>query len=146
MQHHCLGCNTTTYHWHLHDTAHGIPETHMAGSERFQCKECKRTTFASLPTPARSRSCWTARHSGRLRHDRHRHRAIRLLDGPMVRCRSEKVKLMAADLVRFDAFRIEQDSIRALMANSRWSRSSFTATTPGRYAMQSVVAVEMSKP
>jgi hypothetical protein len=46
MKHHCLGCNTTTYHWHLHDTAHGIPETHMAGSERFQCKECKLVTWA----------------------------------------------------------------------------------------------------
>ena len=22
---------------HLHDTAHGIPSTHMAGSERFEC-------------------------------------------------------------------------------------------------------------
>ncbi|MBR1150133.1 hypothetical protein [Bradyrhizobium sp. JYMT SZCCT0428] len=46
MQHHCLTCAATTYHWHLHDTAHGIPETHMAGSERFVCKPCKRTTFA----------------------------------------------------------------------------------------------------
>jgi hypothetical protein len=49
VRHHCLGCNTITYHWHLHDTAHGIPETHLAGSERFQCKECKRTTFAHSP-------------------------------------------------------------------------------------------------
>ena len=46
MQHHCLSCEKVTYHWHLHDTAHGIPETHMAGSERFQCRPCGRTTFS----------------------------------------------------------------------------------------------------
>ena len=49
MRHHCLNCKATTYHWHLHDTVHGIPETHMSGSERFQCKECQRTTFAYSP-------------------------------------------------------------------------------------------------
>lgn len=49
MRHHCLTCDAETYHWHLHDTAHGIPETHMAGSERFVCKPCKRTTFAHSP-------------------------------------------------------------------------------------------------
>lgn len=25
---------------HAHDCAHGIPDTHMAGSERFVCKKC----------------------------------------------------------------------------------------------------------
>jgi uncharacterized protein with PIN domain len=45
-QFHCPTCNTITKHWHLHETAHGIPETHMAGSERFVCKPCGRTTFA----------------------------------------------------------------------------------------------------
>lgn len=49
MRHHCLTCNTETYHWHLHDTAHGIPETHIAGSERFTCKACNRSTFANSP-------------------------------------------------------------------------------------------------
>jgi len=49
MQHHCLKCETVTEHWHLHDTAHGIPDTHMAGSERFTCKVCKRSTFAHSP-------------------------------------------------------------------------------------------------
>lgn len=24
----------------MHNTAHGIPETHMAGTERFECKKC----------------------------------------------------------------------------------------------------------
>jgi hypothetical protein len=47
MQHHCLTCNATTYHWHLHDTAHGIPETHMTDSERFVCRPCGRATFAN---------------------------------------------------------------------------------------------------
>lgn len=46
MQHHCLTCKTETKHRHLHDTAHGISGTHMAGSERFQCRVCERTTFA----------------------------------------------------------------------------------------------------
>jgi hypothetical protein len=46
VQHYCLTCNTVTRHRHLHDTAHGIAGTHMAGSERFQCRECERTTFA----------------------------------------------------------------------------------------------------
>ena len=45
-QFHCRTCNAVTRHWHLHDTAHGIRETHMAGSERFQCHPCGRTTFA----------------------------------------------------------------------------------------------------
>lgn len=49
MRHHCLTCNTTTRHRHLHDTAHGIPETHMSGSERFECRDCGRTTFAHQP-------------------------------------------------------------------------------------------------
>jgi hypothetical protein len=44
--HHCLSCNAETPHLHLHDCAHGIPETHMAGSERFECTACGRMTFA----------------------------------------------------------------------------------------------------
>lgn len=36
----CAGCGNCTPHRHLHDLAHGIHGTHMAGSERFQCIEC----------------------------------------------------------------------------------------------------------
>lgn len=46
FNHHCLACGTSTWHHHLHDTAHGIMETHMAGSERFECTVCHRSTFA----------------------------------------------------------------------------------------------------
>lgn len=49
MQHHCLTCQKVTSHWHLHDTAHGIRGTHMAGSERFECRSCGRNTFAHQP-------------------------------------------------------------------------------------------------
>lgn len=37
----CPHCEKKTEFNHVHNTAHGIPETHMAGSERFICKECK---------------------------------------------------------------------------------------------------------
>jgi hypothetical protein len=40
----CLMCEDLTPHEHWHDTAHGIAETHMVGSERFVCKQCGRTT------------------------------------------------------------------------------------------------------
>jgi hypothetical protein len=46
MDHHCLSCKAVTSHWHLHDTAHGIPETHVTGSEHFRCQPCGRLTFA----------------------------------------------------------------------------------------------------
>lgn len=46
IQHHCLSCRIVTAHQHLHDCAHGIPETHLTGSERFVCTACDRTTFA----------------------------------------------------------------------------------------------------
>lgn len=46
MQHYCLTCKTVTSHWHLHDLAHGIPKTHVTGSEHFRCRPCGRTTFA----------------------------------------------------------------------------------------------------
>lgn len=36
----CPKCGGTEFR-HLHDTAHGIPGTHMSGSERFECVECK---------------------------------------------------------------------------------------------------------
>lgn len=46
MMHPCLGCGATTHHRHLHDCAHGIPETHLSGTERFECAACGRATFA----------------------------------------------------------------------------------------------------
>jgi hypothetical protein len=42
----CFGCGKVTSHQHLHDCAHDIPETHMAGSERFICELCEHVTFA----------------------------------------------------------------------------------------------------
>lgn len=39
----CDYCERDTPHRHMHDCAHGIPETHMAGSERFECEHCGRT-------------------------------------------------------------------------------------------------------
>ena len=41
----CEKCKKVTEHEHLHDAAHGIPETHMVGTERFECSECGHTTF-----------------------------------------------------------------------------------------------------
>lgn len=46
MNHHCLSCGQETRHRHLHDCAHGIFETHMSGSERFECTACGKVTFA----------------------------------------------------------------------------------------------------
>jgi hypothetical protein len=42
----CFGCGNVTAHRHVHDCAHDIPETHMAGSERFVCELCEHVTFA----------------------------------------------------------------------------------------------------
>jgi len=39
----CTGCKKMTPHHHLHDAAHGIPETHMSGTERYECTFCKTT-------------------------------------------------------------------------------------------------------
>lgn len=36
----CPKCKKKTEHKHMHDAAHGIPETHIAGSERYVCVEC----------------------------------------------------------------------------------------------------------
>lgn len=36
----CPNCCRVTKHKHLHDCAHGIPDTHMSGSERYECEEC----------------------------------------------------------------------------------------------------------
>jgi hypothetical protein len=42
----CPRCNKTTEHVHLHNAAHGMPETHMDGSERYECKECGYAMYA----------------------------------------------------------------------------------------------------
>lgn len=44
----CHICICQTRHLHLHDCAHGIPETHMHGTERFQCSGCGHLTFAHM--------------------------------------------------------------------------------------------------
>lgn len=42
----CPNCNTIQEFKHMHDEAHGIPETHMAGTERFVCEGCGHVIFA----------------------------------------------------------------------------------------------------
>lgn len=46
-KYHCPKCDKETEHKHLHDAAHGIEGTHMSGSERYSCTECKHNTYAS---------------------------------------------------------------------------------------------------
>ena len=41
----CPKCNKVTEHKHLRSCAHGIEETHMDGSERYQCVECGYSMF-----------------------------------------------------------------------------------------------------
>lgn len=36
----CPKCEKETERRHMHDSAYGIAETHMAGSERYECVEC----------------------------------------------------------------------------------------------------------
>lgn len=43
---HCRNCACQRPHLHLHDCAHGFPETHMHGTERFVCQTCDLPTFA----------------------------------------------------------------------------------------------------
>ncbi|MEP9389614.1 hypothetical protein [Mesorhizobium sp. KR9-304] len=43
---HCHSCGQKRPFRHMHDTAHGIPGTHMAGSERFECSACGETIHA----------------------------------------------------------------------------------------------------
>ncbi len=43
----CPGCDTLQTFKHEHDAAHGIPETHMAGTERFVCRSCDHYIFAN---------------------------------------------------------------------------------------------------
>jgi DNA-directed RNA polymerase subunit RPC12/RpoP len=41
----CPKCKKQVVLKHLHDCAHGIPETHMSGSERYECPECGHMIF-----------------------------------------------------------------------------------------------------
>ncbi len=36
----CPKCEHETKHQHLRNGAYGMPETHMDGSERYECAEC----------------------------------------------------------------------------------------------------------
>ena len=41
----CPRCEKTTEHTHRHYAVHGIPGTHMAGSEHYECVECGYTMY-----------------------------------------------------------------------------------------------------
>lgn len=41
----CPKCFEQVEFLHLHDAAHGIPGTHMQGSERFECSKCGYIVF-----------------------------------------------------------------------------------------------------
>lgn len=42
----CPGINCESEKFsHIHNCAHGIPGTHMEGSERFICKECEKVIY-----------------------------------------------------------------------------------------------------
>jgi hypothetical protein len=45
-QYYCTSCEQTTTHNHLHNAAHGIEGSHMAGSERFECQKCGKMTYS----------------------------------------------------------------------------------------------------
>lgn len=48
---HCSSCGERREFRHMHDTAHGIAGTHMAGSERFECSVCGTTYYAADGAP-----------------------------------------------------------------------------------------------
>ena len=43
----CPNCGEFVEFKHMHDCAHGIAETHMAGTERFECPDCSKVYFKS---------------------------------------------------------------------------------------------------
>jgi hypothetical protein len=49
----CFGCGNVTAHQHLHDCVQGIPNTHMAGSERFVCELCSHIVIATVADATR---------------------------------------------------------------------------------------------
>ncbi len=73
--------------------------------------------------------------------------SLRLIDGPLVLIgRAEKVNLMAADLVRFDAFQNEGSACRTLRNQGYSAFDVLTMLDDARQvAMQSVVAAEMAQ-
>jgi DNA-directed RNA polymerase subunit RPC12/RpoP len=42
----CPKCGKITEHDHVHNEAYGIAGTHMAGSERYECRECGHALYA----------------------------------------------------------------------------------------------------
>ena len=74
--------------------------------------------------------------------------ALRLIDGPAAPLsRSEKVKRMAEVLVKYDAWRNEGSAARTLRNQGYGAFDVLTLIDDARQvAMQSVVAVEMSRP
>jgi hypothetical protein len=46
-QYYCSGCGSVSEHNHVHNCAHGTPETHMAGTERFTCRLCGHAVAAA---------------------------------------------------------------------------------------------------
>jgi hypothetical protein len=42
----CVKCKAITPHQHMHDCAHGIYGTHMAGTERYECRVCGYAIYA----------------------------------------------------------------------------------------------------
>lgn len=42
----CPKCEKETEHKHLHETAYGFTETHMSGSEHYECVVCGYRMFA----------------------------------------------------------------------------------------------------
>ncbi len=44
---HCHTCGQQRQFRHMHNAAHGIPGTHMAGSERFTCTTCGESITAA---------------------------------------------------------------------------------------------------
>jgi hypothetical protein len=73
-----------------------------------------------------------------------------LIDGPLApqsEGRDDLVRRMAADLVTYDAFRVEADAIRSLMAKGYSSFAVLRFVDDARQvAMQEIVAAEMVKP
>lgn len=41
----CPKCKQLVTLTHLHDTAHGVPGTHMKGTERYECPLCGWTVY-----------------------------------------------------------------------------------------------------
>lgn len=54
----CFTCQAETEHAHLHDTAHGIHGTHMAGSERLMCAGCGSVIKPEDRHPFLPQSAW----------------------------------------------------------------------------------------